>query len=159
MDVLHEFQKWYNNSDAVSNTVQILNLLIIIIFIWVISWLKKKARKLLANDKQKVPEEKMDMLIENQVKNNRALQNVNQMIMLFSLNTNIKDGTKTDIINLYNDIKNNAIDLTNKSKQLIESTVDQAKEIVDTAVENVEEVKIETKSIMDKYRKELKEDE
>ncbi len=156
MDVLQELQEWYNNSDAVSNTVQVLNLLITIIFIWVITWLKKKARNLLLNDKQKVPEEKIDLLIENQIKNNNSIQSLNQMIMKFSLSTSIDAKDKEELFNLYQDIKSNTIELTNKSKQIIESTVEKAKEIIEDTKVKVGDVKKESKSIIDKYREELK---
>lgn len=160
-EVLNQAQDWYNNNVAIANSSGLVSMMLTIVYMKLSSMHKKKAQAITidvnsATTDVKALTTKVDQLSDNQVKNNQALQNVNRMILAFSLSTNIDSQTKKEIIDLYNDIKNNAIELTKESKQLIESTVEKAKEIVEEVIENVAETKVETKSIMNKYREELK---
>ncbi len=156
-EVLKEIENIWNNYPAVGNTLSLIPPLITIILAKLLLSAKKKIAELLLNDKKKVPEEKIDLLIDNQIKSDQNVQNLNRMILTFALNTNIDSKVKEEIINAYQNIKLNTVEITEKTKEFINNTIEQSKELVEDIKEKAETTVKETKSIIDKYREELKE--
>ena len=152
-EVLRQLEDLWNNYPAVGNTLSLLSPIITIVFGKLLLNAKKKISELLASNKKKVPEEKIDLLIENQIKSDRNVQNLNRMILMFALKTNVEG--KEELIDIYQNIKSNAIEVSEKVQEIIETTIEQSKELVEDVKVKAEETRKEAKTIINKYIDEL----
>ena len=151
---------WYNNNVAFANTSGVVTMISALTAMWMANKRKKQNQaitidvtsatgdvKVLA-DKVSILEQGVESLCQN-------LVNLNDMILLFATGTNIADGTKKEIINLYSNTKNNVANLKKDVKEIIAATAEEAKALVIESEIAAKEVIKEAESIMDRYRKEL----
>lgn len=167
-DVIEDLAKQYMANPAIANTLGLATP--IGIFVALKIALKKDTEKQKiqidvsnASQETRALAERIDQftntfqkVLDSEIKNNEALQNLNQIMMMFTVNTSIDEKVKNDIIDLYSQVKNNVIDLSKETETFIQKTVENAKELVEKSVETAKEIKKESKSIIDKYMEELK---
>jgi prophage DNA circulation protein len=158
--ILKTIMDWYNNNVAFANTSGLVTMVSALAAMWLANKRKKQNQaitidvtsatgdvKMLA-DKVSTLETGVDSLSKN-------LVNLNDIILLFATGTNIADGTKKEIINLYANMKNNVANLKKDVKEIITTTSEEAKTLVIESEIAAKEVIKEAESIMDRYRKEL----
>lgn len=160
-EILKEVTEWYNNNVAIANSSGLITMIVAFFYMYLSNKSKKKEKAIkidvsTASNDVKQLTSSINQLVDNQVKNNRALQRINEMVFTFSQATSITPDYKQKLLTLYTEVKNDVIDLSKEAKQVIEETVEKAKETIEETKEEIKEVVEKSKSITDKYWEELK---